>query len=311
MDGSSPDLGGDGRDAGSDAGTSADVNGAPDGSPEADASADVSGVTDSRMDLDASDTRDASPDADGSGSDAVDGPPTHVCGDGTKDPLEDCDLGSANKADAYGRGQCTTLCRNAPYCGDGFRNGVEVCDSAGSAATDLGSCNPECTGYYEKKIIRPTNMFYSTNLGGIAGADTKCQTEFGVGWKALLVGGSRRATVTPYRGDGQQDWVIQKYTHYYNVQDLLVWRTDEIPLLGVRGGARLNLYATVFDNSGNYPWAGWAADWTTLPDSGITGTCAGWTAAPPTGYGSFVLNDLATVAGELCGASSFILCVQQ
>jgi hypothetical protein len=78
----------------------------------------------------------------------------------------------------------------------------------------------------------------------------------------------------------------------------------------VRGGARLNLYATVFDNSGNYPWAGWAADWTTLPEAGTNGTCAGWTAAPPSVYGSFVLNDLATVASELCGSTSFILCVQ-
>ena len=81
-----------------------------------------------------------------------------------------------------------------------------------------------------------------------------------------------------------------------------------IPLLGV-SRARLNLYATVFDNT-NYPWAGWAADWTTLPDSGTTGTCAGWT-APASGYGSFTENDLASGASELCGSSSILLCVQQ
>ena len=74
-------------------------------------------------------------------------------------------------------------------------------------------------------------------------------------------------------------------------------------------GARQNLYATVFDNS-NYPWAGWAADWTTLPDSGFTGTCGGWTATT-SGYGSFILDDLATDADEPCGSSSIILCVQQ
>lgn len=314
MDGSSSDSASDGSDAGSDVGAAdVGVSDTRDALPDTGASPDLGTLGDARSDLDAapdsSDARDASPDLDGSGADAADGPAGPVCGDGNKDPLEECDLGAANKADAYGRGQCTNLCKNAPYCGDGFRNGTEICDGAGSAATDLGSCNPECTGYYEKKLIRETSMFYSTNLGGIAGADAKCQAELGTGWKAFLVGGSRRATVTPYVGDGQLDWVIKKYTHYYNVHDQLIWRTDEIPLLGVRAGARLNLYAPVWDNT-NYPWAGWAADWTTLPDSGTTGTCAGWT-APPSGYGSFILQDLATNASELCGSSSIILCVQQ
>src|SRR4051794_37397239 len=55
----------------------------------------------------------------------------------------------------------------APFCGDGFINGTEMCDSGGAGSTDLGSCDPECTGYYEKKIGRVTNSFYPTNLGGI------------------------------------------------------------------------------------------------------------------------------------------------
>lgn len=190
-------------------------------------------------------------------------------------------------------------------------NGSEMCDSGGSAATSLGSCNPECTGYYEKKYGKLTDTRYTTNLGGIAGADAKCQADFGAGWKALLVGGTRRATVTPFVGDGQLDWVIKKYTHYYNAQDQLVWRTDAIALLGVRNGARTNLYATFFED-GTYPWSGYNADWTTIPDSDNGGTCAGWTAAT-TGGASFVTSDLATVSVELCGSGTlgYILCVQQ
>ena len=235
----------------------------------------------------------------------------HVCGDGIQDPTEQCDRGAANAANAYGRGLCTDQCKNAPYCGDGFLNGPEVCDSGGSGATTLGSCNPECTGYYEKKVGKLTSTRYSTNLGGIAGADSKCQTEYGAGWKALLVGGTRRATVTPFLGDGQLDWVIKKYTHYYNVQNQLVWRTDAIALLGVRSGARTDLYATFFDD-GTYPWSGYDADWTTIPDSDNGGTCGGWTAVT-TGGASFVTSDLATVSVELCGSATlnYILCVQQ
>src|SRR5262249_32016458 len=132
------------------------------------------------------------------GSDADAG---SLCGNGTMDPGEECDLGAANSATAYGQGQCTTECKTAPYCGDNFVNGPEVCDSGGSGLTDLGACTPECSGYYEKKIGRLSNNMYSTDLGGITGADAKCVAEFGSRWKALIVGGARRATTTPFKGD--------------------------------------------------------------------------------------------------------------
>jgi hypothetical protein len=128
-----------------------------------------------------------------------------------------------------------------------------------------------------------------------------------------VVADTRRATVTPNAGDGQIDWVIHKYTHYYNENDELIWRTDSVPLLGVRDGTRLNVYAKAFDpSSGNYPWSGWQADWTTFPDDGPDreGTCANWTGAT-TGYASFVDDALMPYASELCGATSFILCVEQ
>jgi Protein of unknown function (DUF1554) len=231
------------------------------------------------------------------------------CGDGIKNGPEECDQGAANKAGAYGQGLCTSDCKNAPYCGDGTRNGAEVCDNGGTGATELGACNPECSGYYEKKIIKPTNQLYTTNLGGPAGADGVCQAEFGAGWKAFLVGGSRRATVTPFKGDGSQDWVIRKYTYYYNLSAELLWRTDDVPLLGVHAGMREAIYADVF-MAGNYPWTGWADDWTTLPDNDSGGTCGGWTNVT-TGNASFALPDLTFGANEICGSYSFILCAQQ
>jgi hypothetical protein len=90
-----------------------------------------------------------------------------------------------------------------------------------------------------------------------------------------------------------------------------VWRTDDVPLLGVHAGKREAIYADVFVNGGNYPWSGWAADWTTLPDDepGFRGTCNGWTNG--TGWASFAFQDLMPGQSEACGGQSFILCVQQ
>lgn len=200
-------------------------------------------------------------------------------------------------------------------CGDGQKDATEVCDGGGSGSTALGSCNPECTGFYEKKFIRETRERYSGNLGGPAGADTICRAEFGSGWKALLVGGGRRATVAPAKGDGQLDWVVRKYTHYYNENDELVWRTDDVALLGVRAGQRMNLYADAFFRLDFYPWGGFDSNWVEVPRSDVvgadSGTCAGWSTIAVNEIGTFPLPDLTMGRTEPCGGSAPLLCVQQ
>jgi hypothetical protein len=113
------------------------------------------------------------------------------------------------------------------------------------------------------------------------------------------------------KGDGAQDWVIQKYTYYYNLSGQLLWRTDDIPLLGVHAGQREAIHANVFTNGGSYPWTGWNSDCTTRPDDTNGGTCGGWTNVPATEWASFAFPDLTFAANEACGGISFILCAQQ
>ncbi|MEO8983371.1 MAG: DUF1554 domain-containing protein [Polyangiaceae bacterium] len=237
-----------------------------------------------------------------------------TCGNGKLDAGEDCDQGAANSSTAYGVGLCTNQCKVAPYCGDKIRNGSEACDGGATGSTTLGDCNPECTGFYEKRVIAPTLDNYSTNLGGIAGADAKCAIQFGADYKALVVGATRRATVTPLKGDQPLDWVIEKYRYYYNNLNELLWRTDEVPLLAVRDGKRQDIYANAFAPGGAYPWSGYALDWTTYDDAvsatTYAGTCDSWT-SDTTGWGSFVGADLRPGSSELCGARAFILCVEQ
>jgi hypothetical protein len=236
------------------------------------------------------------------------------CGDGRKTDPEKCDDGPANVANGYGqKGKCTTECQPAPYCGDGERNGPEKCDEGTSGKTDLGACNPVCSGSYEKKLIRITVGKSSGNLGGPAGADQFCSQEFGPNWKALLVGGNRRATVTPLKGDGQSNWVISKYTHYYNADGQLLWRTDGLALLAVRDGQRMNLYADAW--SGDlYPWGGYDSDWTTMPEQSgdnARGSCSGWTTIAPETWGTFPMKDLTAASIEPCAKMMPLLCVEQ
>lgn len=235
------------------------------------------------------------------------------CGDGRKDGPEQCDLGDRNVANGYGAGVCTTECKTASVCGDGIRQGAEKCDEGNTGSTALGACDPECSGFYEKKRILGTAMQYPGDLGGIKGADQRCQTAFtdrGGTWKALIVGGDRRATKTPLKADGQLDWVIRKYRHYYNEIDELLWRTDEVPLLGVREGKRVSIYAKAFFDY-RYPWSGYDTDWTTVVGDPHGGHSFAWTSADRASYGTFPTDDLSKAAGEPCDREMPLLCVEQ
>jgi hypothetical protein len=215
---------------------------------------------------------------------------------------------------------CPSTCRqsgsSASCCGDGVVGGSERCDAGVSGNTGLGACNPECSGFYEKKFIRYTiGDQFPGSLGGPVGADQLCRSRFGNGYKALLVGGGRRATVTPLRGDGQTDWVIKKYTHYYNDGDQLLWITDSAALLGVRDGMRLNIFADAFPIDRQYPWGGYDSGWKTEPDpsgpSDFSGTCMGWTVSTDEAQGTFPFRDLTRAATEPCSSGQPLLCAEQ
>jgi hypothetical protein len=69
-----------------------------------------------------------------------------ACGNGVKDPGEQCDNGVNDGS----YGTCNPNCTLASYCGDGIKNGPEVCDNGASnvplaAAYGPGVCTSSCT----------------------------------------------------------------------------------------------------------------------------------------------------------------------
>ncbi|PCC68153.1 Myxococcus cysteine-rich repeat-containing protein [Nannocystis exedens] len=68
---------------------------------------------------------------------------------------------------------CTTACKDAA-CGDGFVwADAEACDDGNQADGD--GCESDCSVTPAQKIIFVTSQMYTGNLGGLAGADARCQ----------------------------------------------------------------------------------------------------------------------------------------
>lgn len=92
------------------------------------------------------------------------------CGDGAiQAGIEVCDDGNMVQSDA-----CINTCQLAK-CGDGqVRAGIEQCDDGNQLALD--GCESDCTKT-PPRIVFVTSQVYNGNLGGLTGADAKCQAQ--------------------------------------------------------------------------------------------------------------------------------------
>src|SRR5690606_24810944 len=89
-----------------------------------------------------------------------------ACGDNVVQAGEEqCDDGNDVDTD-----DCTSLCLNAA-CGDGFVQAGEQCDDGNVTAGD--GCSDVCA--IDSKYVFVSSQMYDGNLGGLAGADAKCQ----------------------------------------------------------------------------------------------------------------------------------------
>ncbi|MBZ5714495.1 hypothetical protein [Nannocystis pusilla] len=122
-----------------------------------------------------------------------------LCGDGLVwAGVEACDFGLGN-ADAYG-GCRPDDCQFAARCGDGILDiEFETCDlgdlnGTGASPDGMAPCSPTCR--FHGRPVFVTSQAYSGDLGGLSGADLKCQA------RAAGVGLAHPHTYRAWLADG-------------------------------------------------------------------------------------------------------------
>ena len=103
----------------------------------------------------------------------------NVCGDGhVQEGVEVCDEGIDNSDFLYGG--CGTQCVRTKYCGDGEINGPEECDQADQNGTgekdsaDTVACTASCT--HEALLVFLSSVTYAAvELGGAYEANARCE----------------------------------------------------------------------------------------------------------------------------------------
>ncbi|MCB1158746.1 MAG: DUF1554 domain-containing protein [Leptospiraceae bacterium] len=164
----------------------------------------------------------------------------------------------------------------------------------------------------DDKIIFISNASYNGNLGGVSGADAKCNSDSAKPsnipntYKALLVDGvSRQASLSPNTGDSKINWVLLSNTNYF--------RADGTTKIGTTTAAGL----FNFDMDASFGTA-LAADWTGLNSDWTSHTqhCTNWSSDANTENGSsgsvlFNTEWSIRLLSSGCDTSKRLICVQQ
>ena len=126
------------------------------------------------------------------------------------------------------------------------------------------------------KYIFVTVATYNGNLGGISGADTKCQTEKtnnfaglpgnAEDYKAFIVDGTTRRACSNSDCSGgvseNLDWVLKANTDYYRLDgttDTKIFTTNASGIVNFTGGT--TLLTAIDSSSSTFWWTGIDVDW--------------------------------------------------
>lgn len=209
-------------------------------------------------------------------------------------------------------------------CGDGVVEGDEVCDAGPEPPLEPGACLPTCDGTIGEKLIfaAPTVTAGDFAAGlDLSAADETCTSTaeelgFQGAFKALISDFTARwASTAPYLGDCSEDWPVQPYTAYVNLDAALVWVTGDIRLLGVvhapppdeETHQPVPLHSPIDPMATFVVWTGLANTWETAS------TCEDWQGGTSGTAGKPAKDlDFLSAAGNLpCTEELGLICVEQ
>jgi hypothetical protein len=154
---------------------------------------------------------------------------------------------------------------------------------------------------------------YDGNLGGISGADTKCNTDGGrpdpaLSYKALLVDGVSRVACTTANcsgGVGEHiNWILRANTPYKNAGGVTVGTTDSVGLFSTNLIAQINV-------SANNVWTGLASDYTS-----DVNRCTNWSSNTNGSFGrtgsadQTSIPNLISLGNTNCATTVYLYCVE-
>ncbi|MCT4640865.1 MAG: DUF1554 domain-containing protein [Bacteriovoracaceae bacterium] len=181
---------------------------------------------------------------------------------------------------------------------------IDIAQNEASGQTGgSGSGSSSCSTSDHCKIF-VTNSTYSGNLGGTAGADTKCQTDVNKPagsstYKALISSSTRSAKPVA------SDWVLYASTEYRRPDGTVIGttqadRTFSSPMTNSWNGSGVTI------------WSGISLAWATNPQ-----TCSNWTDGSGVAYGTTGRGDYSDHqawdygASYFCNYNHYIVCVEQ
>lgn len=221
-----------------------------------------------------------------------------ACGDGVMNMAagEVCDDGNVDNLDG-----CVS-CALAS-CGDGFvLPGVEECDDGNG---DDNACNSMCE--VPRRTVFVTSMPYKGNLGGLAGADAKCQARAA----AAMLDGNFQAWLSDGMA-GPTDRFDKEFAGFYELVDGTVVANGWADLSDGSLQHAIDQDETGADMVDAAPWS----NTDTMGAPQFAKHCVNWTSSSagqqgPQGY-TMAVDELWTlnIAGAACSSDSPLYCFE-
>ncbi len=222
--------------------------------------------------------------------------PGEVCDDGNEEDLDVCsnncqavscgDGICSNQGGGENSQTCIQDCPLTQICGNGVTEGTEQCDDNNLVSGD--GCDSSCANE-PRYLVFVTSEVYNGNLGGVAGADAKCQ----MGANAAGLGGTWRAWISDNLGNSPNSRLYHSTVPYRTVgtsanggNKIVADNWNDLIDGSLDNSINMTQYGGLLDNN-NLAWTGTDASGNHFNfGGGFSSDCGNWLSSLSSVYGS-------------------------